>query len=62
MMALDLGIPPLQLQQAKLLCQLHFKYTYGYPTTGSAEGGSAQIRSFKKLRFLMNPKKKYDFP
>jgi hypothetical protein len=28
-MSLDLGIPPLALQQAKQLCQLHFRYTYG---------------------------------
>jgi hypothetical protein len=27
-MALDLGIPPLELTQAKQLCQLHFRYTY----------------------------------
>jgi hypothetical protein len=32
-MSLDLGIPPLALQQAKQLCQLHFRYTYGSPST-----------------------------
>ena len=32
-MLLDLGIPPLALQQAKQLCQLHFRYTYGSPST-----------------------------
>jgi hypothetical protein len=31
-MSLDLGIPPLALQQAKQLCQLHFRYTYGSPS------------------------------
>jgi len=30
-MSLDLGIPPLVLQQAKQLCQMHFRYTYGAP-------------------------------
>jgi hypothetical protein len=32
-MDLDLGIPPLALQQAKQLCQMHFRYTYGSPST-----------------------------
>jgi hypothetical protein len=31
-MLLDLGIPPLVLQQAKQLCQMHFRYTYGAPS------------------------------
>jgi hypothetical protein len=31
-MLLDLGIPPLALQQAKQLCQMHFRYTYGSPS------------------------------
>jgi hypothetical protein len=31
-MSLDLGIPPLALQQTKQLCQLHFRYTYGSPS------------------------------
>ena len=31
-MSLDLGIPPLALQQAKQLCQMHFRYTYGAPS------------------------------
>jgi hypothetical protein len=31
-MSLDLGIPPLALQQAKQLCQLHFRYTCGSPS------------------------------
>ena len=31
-MSLDLGIPPLVLQQAKQLCQMHFRYTYGAPS------------------------------
>jgi hypothetical protein len=31
-MSLDLGIPPLALQQAKQLCQLHFRFTYGAPS------------------------------
>ena len=30
-MALDLGIPPLELKQAMQLTQLHFRYTYGSP-------------------------------
>jgi hypothetical protein len=30
-MSLDLGIPPLALQQAKQLCQLHFLYTLRIP-------------------------------
>ena len=32
-MSLDLGIQPLALQQAKQLCQMHFRYTYGTPST-----------------------------
>jgi hypothetical protein len=35
-MSMDLGIPPMKLQQAKQLCQLHFRYTYGSPCTVSA--------------------------
>jgi hypothetical protein len=31
-MSLDLGIPPLALPQAKQLCQMHFRYTYGAPS------------------------------
>jgi hypothetical protein len=31
-MSLDLGIPPLALLQAKQLCQMHFRYTYGVPS------------------------------
>ena len=31
-MSLDLGIQPLALQQAKQLCQMHFRYTYGTPS------------------------------
>ena len=31
-MSLDLGIPPLALQQAKQMCQLHFRYMYGAPS------------------------------
>jgi hypothetical protein len=31
-MSLDLGIPPLALQQAKQLCLMHFRYTYGAPS------------------------------
>ena len=32
-LSLDLGIPPLQLQQALQLAKLHFRYTYGSPTS-----------------------------
>jgi hypothetical protein len=31
-MSVDLGIPPLALQQAKQLCQMHLRYTYGAPS------------------------------
>jgi hypothetical protein len=32
-LSLDLGIPPLHLQQALQLAKLHFRYAYGSPTT-----------------------------
>ena len=48
-MALDLGIPPLQLQQAKQLCQLHFKYTYGSPTTPESLSGPCRRLRYHEL-------------
>jgi hypothetical protein len=54
-LSLDLGIPPLALQQAKQLCQLHFRYTYGSPPqclhyympSGSATDDSARLTAWR---------------
>jgi hypothetical protein len=58
-MSLDLGIPPLALQQAKQLCQMHFRYTYGASPTMPARAGRAYnegVQSFRVTHMMASPK------
>jgi len=50
-MFLDLGIPPLALQQAKQLCQMQFRYIYGAPSIMQA-----LLYGFRVANMMASPK------